>query len=470
MAIPPGKYPQLFPTPDQTIAGIGRALREQRTSCVEILNGCLAQVDEWEPKVHAWVVLDRDRALEQARGLDDELKNGKDRGSLHGIPIGIKDIIDVVGLPTACGSKRWADKVAASDATVVAKLREAGAVIMGKTVTTPYAWIDPPVTKNPWNLERTPGGSSSGSAAAVSCGMCFGAIGTQTGGSITRPASFCGVAGMKPGKSFSEFNMKGIYPFSASLDHVGPIARTVGDLRRLFRGMQTFSLKMIAETNAAKKMPPRLFRLRGFFDRRADPAILAMFEEAIRTLTASGSTSVDIAGPLDFENVIKDHRTIMAVEASLVHCQRLAEFPDDYPPRIRELIEEGLSLLNPQHLPIKDRMQVWLGQSPMAPEYLRAQQRRADTVTDLWKSTGEKERPIWITPATVSTATDPSTTGDPAFNSPWSYTGLPTVSVPIGLAPDGLPVAVQLIGWFHGDTELLQAAQWCEQAIRNWRQ
>src|SRR5262249_13184551 len=149
------------------IAGIGRTLREGRITCVEILRGCLAQVDDWEHKVHAWVVLDRDRALEQARGLDQELKDGKDRGPMHGIPIAIKDIIEVAGLPTACGSKRWAHHPEESDAWVVELLREAGAVIMGKTVTTPYAWIDPPVTRNPWNLERTPGGSSSGSAAAV---------------------------------------------------------------------------------------------------------------------------------------------------------------------------------------------------------------------------------------------------------------------------------------------------------------
>ena len=140
-----GRYPCLFPEPEQTIAGIGRVLRQGRTSCLEILKGCLTRVDEWEPRVHAWVVLDRDGALEQARELDDELKNGKDRGPLHGIPIGVKDIIDVAGLPTACGSKRWATKIADTDAKVVASLREAGALIMGKTVTTSYAWIDPPI-------------------------------------------------------------------------------------------------------------------------------------------------------------------------------------------------------------------------------------------------------------------------------------------------------------------------------------
>ena len=199
-------------------------------------SGCLAQVDEWEPKVHAWVVLDRDRALDQARALDEELKNGNDRGPLHGIPIGIKDIIDVAGLPTACGAKRWADRTAERDASVVANLRAAGAIVMGKTVTTPYAWIDPPITRNPWNLDRTPGGSSSGSAAAVACGMCYGAIGTQTGGSITRPASFCGVAGMKPSKLISDSSVfDGVKPFAPSLDHVGPIARIVDDLRILRR-------------------------------------------------------------------------------------------------------------------------------------------------------------------------------------------------------------------------------------------
>ncbi len=210
-----GDFPRLFPKPAHTIAGIGIRLREGRTTCVEILQACLDQVKEWEPKVHAWVKLDQDRAMEQAHALDKELKSGGDRGPLHGIPIGIKDIIDVAGLPTACGARRWAARVADSDADVVERLRNAGAVIMGKTVTTPYAWIDPPLTRNPWNLDRSPGGSSSGSAAAVACGMCLGAIGTQTGGSITRPASFCGVAGMKPSRILTR--TIGVFPFAPAL-------------------------------------------------------------------------------------------------------------------------------------------------------------------------------------------------------------------------------------------------------------
>jgi Asp-tRNA(Asn)/Glu-tRNA(Gln) amidotransferase A subunit family amidase len=447
----PGDYPRLFPTPDQTIVGIGEALRDGKTTCLEILEGCLAQVDEWEPKVHAWVVLDRDRAIEQARRLDGELKNGNDRGPLHGIPIGIKDIIDVAGLPTACGSKRWAEAVADRDAEVVANLRDAGAVIMGKTVTTPYAWIDPPVTRNPWNLDRTPGGSSSGSAAAVACGMCFGAVGTQTGGSITRPASFCGVAGMKPNLWASILMMRGIKPFASSLDRVGPIARTVADLRLLLDAMQGPLDKEVSaqEIRASGASPPRIGRPRGYFDDRAEPLVKSVFDRAVRDLAGQGATVIDMDDPIDFEQVLIDHRRIMAAEAAAVHSDSWDEFPDDYPPRIQELILEGRSL--------------------GAMKYLHALERRRSTLREMEEAMFLQKLDALVTPATVSTAPGPFTTGDPAFNSPWTFTGLPTVSFPAGLAADGLPVAVQLVGDGLTDLGALRIAEWCEQAVRNSR-
>jgi aspartyl-tRNA(Asn)/glutamyl-tRNA(Gln) amidotransferase subunit A len=444
----PSAYPRLFPKPDQTIAGIGRALREGRVTCVEILNNCLEQVNEWEPKVHAWVVLDRDGALEQARALDDELKAAKDRGPLHGIPIGIKDIIDVKGLPTACGAKRWANRIASQDAEVVARLREAGAVIMGKTVTTPYAWIDPPVTRNPWNLERTPGGSSSGSAAAVACGMCFGAIGTQTGGSITRPASFCGVAGMKPSRFM--VNSVGVSPFAPSLDHVGPIARTVEGLRVLFEAVRDREAAESAIEHPPREGSIKLGRPRGFFDRRSDPVVRAAFDDALNALAHQGAHIVEFEDPVDFERILLDHRRVMAAEAAHVHSDWLDEFPDEYPPRIRSLVEEGRSLT--------------------ALDYLRAEHRMHSTRWASMRVLNTQNLDAMITLATVSMAPDPSTTGDPAFNSPWSYSGLPTVSFPNGLSADGLPVAIQLIGRFVSDRDLLRRAHWCEQAIRTWRQ
>jgi aspartyl-tRNA(Asn)/glutamyl-tRNA(Gln) amidotransferase subunit A len=449
MPAAPESYPRLFATPDQTIDGAGRALREGRTTAVQILEGCLERTDYWEPRVHAWVVLDRDGAREQARRLDEEVRHGKDRGPLHGIPIGIKDIIDVAGLPTACGSKRWATRTAARDASVVKLLREAGAVIMGKTVTTPYAWIDPPITRNPWNLERTPGGSSSGSAAAVACGMCRGAIGTQTGGSITRPASFCGVAGMKPDK-FALIHRGGVQPFAPSLDHVGPLARTVDDLRLLFDAMHYPDFKPELDSLDAVTCPPRLGRLRGFFDRRADAGVRSVVDEALGALAARSAEIVDCDDPVDFEAIVLDHRTVMATEAAGVHSQRLDEFPDDYPPRIRDLILEGRSL--------------------RAVEYYLARECIKPTQSRLLKVLKETELEFWITPSALSTAPDPSTTGDPAFNSPWSFTGLPTVSFPVGLAADGLPVSIQIIGSHLHHRSLLKAAEWCEQVIRTSRQ
>jgi aspartyl-tRNA(Asn)/glutamyl-tRNA(Gln) amidotransferase subunit A len=441
------EFPRLFPKLDQTITGIGRALRAGRVTCADVLNTCLDQVDHWEPKVHAWVVLDRDGAVQQAQALDDELKKGNDRGPLHGIPLGIKDIIDVMGLPTACGAKRWTDRVAKRDACVVDRLREAGAVIMGKTVSTPYAWTDPPVTRNPWNLDRTPGGSSSGSAVAVACGMCYGAIGTQTGGSITRPASFCGVAGMKPRRM--DMMDGGVQPFAPSLDQVGPIARTVDDLRILFDAICEPSAGPEGQqaTSAPLESPPRLGRLRGFFDRWVEPGVRSVLDDAVRDLAAAGADVVELDDPVDFEQILKDHRRVMAAEAAAVHSDWLEESPEDYPPRIRDLVLEGRSL--------------------SALEYLRANNQMHPSMDSILSAFHSKEREFWITPATLSTALDRSTTGDPAFNSPWSYVGLPTVSFPIGLADDGLPVAIQMVGWFLRDLELLRAAAWCEDVTSN---
>jgi Asp-tRNA(Asn)/Glu-tRNA(Gln) amidotransferase A subunit family amidase len=442
------EYPRLFPKADQTIAGVGRALREGRTTCVKILDGCLEQVDEWEPKVHAWVVLDRANALKQAHALDDELKAGTDRGSLHGIPIGIKDIIDVAGLPTACGSKRWSNRIADQDAYVVANLRKSGAVIMGKTVTTPYAWIDPPMTRNPWNLDRTPGGSSSGSAASVATGMCFAAVGSQTGGSITRPASFCGVAGMKPTPIFA--NRRGVFPFAPNLDHIGPIARTVEDLRLMLIGLCGESRLINPDDSqhwpTPGNGPIQLGRLQGFFDRRASAAVTSEFHEATQTLAAAGAEIVPLDDPVDFEQILVNHRIVMAAEAAHVHTQWLEQHPEDYPPRIRDLVEEGASL--------------------SARDYLSAEAGMVKAEQTLISVIFRHTLSALITPATIGTAPDPSTTGDPVFNSPWSYTHLPTISFPTALATDGLPVALQLIGTRYMDFGLLHVAHWCEQAIR----
>jgi aspartyl-tRNA(Asn)/glutamyl-tRNA(Gln) amidotransferase subunit A len=439
-------FPRLFVEPEQTIAGASRALREGRTTCTALVAECLAQIDHWEPEVRAWVVVDRDRAAETARRLDRELSEGKDRGPLHGIPIGIKDLIDVAGLPTACGAQRWARRRARSDATVVANLREAGAVILGKTITTPYACIDPSVTRNPWNLDRTPGGSSSGSAAAVACGMCFAALGTQTGGSITRPAAFCGIAGMKP--SYAQMSMHGIFPLAPSLDHVGPLARTVADLELLYHAMRgaLWNQELSRAVPSPSSGPPRLGRLRGFFDRHALPDMKLAIDAAATALGARGADIVELDDPVDFKSILQDHRRVVAPEAAAIHTEWLDSVPDDYPPQIRLLIEAGRSMTALEYLKARDRMDQARGalHSALARESLGA----------------------LILPAALGSAPSPATTGDAAFNTPWSFTHLPSVSFPVGLADDGLPLAIQLVGDLAGDLDLLQTAARCELALQ----
>lgn len=460
---------RLFPRCDETIDGTARALREGRRTCADVLQQCFGRIDEWEPTVRAWVLVDREGAIEQARVLDEELKAGMYRGPLHGIPIGIKDIIDVAGFPTACGAKHWAKGPAAADAPLVAKLRNAGAVILGKTVTTPYAWIDPPVTRNPWNLDHTPGGSSSGSAAAVACGMCLGAIGSQTGGSITRPASFCGIAGHKPAFSFVE--TAGILPFARTLDHPGPMARSVRDLIHLqetidrFPGIQTEVEETLARLCPNQQMstdrseltgfripesvsgPPRIGCLGGAFRELAAPEMREAIDEAVSALIMKGAKVARVLLPVGLEEVIATHRLIMASEAAAFHQERFRAMPDDYPPRITALIEEGLRV--------------------PAVDYVRQMEKRGIVKGQLLEIM--KDVDVLLTPAALGPAPDPTTTGNPAFNAPWSLWGLRTTTFPVGLSPEGLPLGIQLIGpddFFNKEDTHFRVALWCEAAIR----
>jgi aspartyl-tRNA(Asn)/glutamyl-tRNA(Gln) amidotransferase subunit A len=255
---------------------------------------------------------------------------------------------------------------------------------------------------------------------------------------------------MKPTKMAMMMLMEGVLPFARSLDHIGPIARTVDDLRLLFRAMGDERYLSIEDRHLPPKAPVKLGRLRGFFDRRATPAVLSVLDEATRALAEQGADIVELDDPIDFEKVLQDHRTVLTAEAAKVHSDWLDEFPEDYPPLIRDIILEGRTLL--------------------AIDYFRAEARMDSTQNALLKAFQDKDRQFWITPAATSTAPDRATTGDPSFNAPWSYTGLPTVSFPVGLAPDGLPVSMQISGWFILDQTLLHAAAWCEQVIRTWRQ
>jgi aspartyl-tRNA(Asn)/glutamyl-tRNA(Gln) amidotransferase subunit A len=431
-----------------TITTASRALQRGELSPLALLDACLERMDRYEDRIRAWVFVDREYARSQAEALEAELRQGRWRGPLHGIPIGIKDIFDVYDWPTAAGSQLWADSIARQDALVVSRLRQAGAILLGKTVTTQYASFDPPPTRNPWNTGRTPGGSSSGSAAAVACGMCLGALGSQTGGSITRPASYCGVAGCKP--TFGRVSKVGVVPLAPSMDHVGPIAGSVHDLASLLQtiaGPDLFDpecrdravpdyLARCSQTPAA----PRLGRLRGLFEDLAEPAMRKLLDYVETELGSQGATICDVALPAGFAEILARHRTIMAVEAAAYHGPRLHRHPEDYAPKIRALLEEGLACPAPEYAQCKE-----------------LQQRLSREMLSCFEGVD-----ALVAPATTGPAPDTATTGDPAFNSPWSFTGLPVVSLPAGRDPQGMPLAIQLIGRPWDEAGLLTAAAWCE--------
>jgi aspartyl-tRNA(Asn)/glutamyl-tRNA(Gln) amidotransferase subunit A len=434
-----------------TIQAAGTAITNGDLSPLALLESCLHQIDKYEPRVRAWVMVDRERARRQAELLTMELKQGRCRGPLHGIPLGIKDIIDVFDWPTACGSQLWKGSMARRDATVVARLRATGAILLGKTVTTAYASFDPPPTRNPWNIERTPGGSSSGSAAAVACGMCLGALGSQTGGSITRPASYCGAGGCKP--SLGRVSVYGVLPLAPSMDHVGAMAATVRDMAILLQaiggpdaydpacsGRPMPNLLARLEQPAA---PPRLGRPRGLFEDKAEPSVQDMMDRVSDQFRTSGGVVNDLASPAGMTEVLECHRIVMAVEAAAYHGERLARHPEDYPPWIRGLLEEGLAC--------------------PAVEYARCKKHQEELKREMLDCFEGYD--ALLTPATTSPAPVAASTGNPAFNSPWSYTGLPTVSLPAEFSKEGLPLAIQLIGRPWSEADLFAAAAWCEQTL-----
>lgn len=453
-----------------TITAAADLIRRGALAPTQLLSQCLRRIERYEDRVKAWAYLDRDGALEQADRLGKELAAGQYRGPLHGIPIGVKDIIDVYDLPTGCGSQVWANSYARKDAACVARLRSAGAVILGKTVTTAYAYLDPPVTRNPWNLDRTPGGSSSGSAAAVACGMCLGALATQTGGSTVRPASYCGVFSLKP--SYGRISIRGVLPLAPSLDHIGLMANSVRDLAILFQAAAGYDPDQLKTSQSA--VPDCLREIeravtavgkdysrhrddvdhRRFFpsasEMRPDtlhPEVVQFMKKVeydLRSLAHANHARVEpVVLPPEFAQVHHRHRQLMAVEAAETHGDRIRRRPDDYPPKIRELIADGL-------LVSRD-------------EYSTAVRLRGHLSWELRKAFWSE--PLLV-PATTSPAPTPETTGDPWCNSPWSYLGLPVVSLPLGWSADGLPLAIQLVGADHREDHLLGRAAWVEEVYR----
>lgn len=400
----------------------------------ELVGTVQARIDRHDARVKAWVVVKHDQALSQA----EQVAGGK---ALCGITVGVKDIIDVAGLPTLAASPLRPNVASQRDAEIVRRLRDAGAVILGKTVTTEWAFLDPPPTCNPWNLERTPGGSSSGSAAAVAARMCHVALGTQTGGSVIRPAAFCGLFGymFAPGELPSE----GILPLAPTLDRPGVMSADLSDLQRVVSAITSTPFSSHVEDRQSIGV------IRQPWLANADDEVRQAFDVAVAKLPVQlhelgvAAELVDVDLTQEFDGVAQAHLSVMAYESANVHRAAFEGEPDKFGKRIRELIETGLSTSQPEYQQALGRLEAW----QQAIHRETAQGR------------------LLLTPAAPTPAPAKETTGDPSFNSPWTAAGTPVLTAPVGLSADGLPLGIQLIGAAGGEHRLFQMAKCWEAGI-----
>lgn len=407
------------------------AIKKGELTPLTLTESLLERIDKIEPKIHAWVTINRDQLLKE---VNHESKTGSTE-LLNGIPVGVKDIYSTKNLRTTMGSPIYRDFIPNDDAEIVSILKKKGAIILGKTETTEFALHDPAPTTNPWNITHTPGGSSSGSAAAVSTGMCPLAFGSQTGGSIIRPASYCGVVGLKP--TYDLLSRKGVYPLSWSLDHIGFMTRNVEDAYF----MVGILLGEVKSWKVWNKLP-RIGVLRGYFKEKATPLIWEGYEKAITKLWGEGADMIDVELPESFKHVQDAHRVIMSVETASVHEDLFKEKRPEYGEYIQGYISSGLLV--------------------PATTYLRAQRVREIIINDIINLIGDYD--CLICPSTTDTAPKGlSWTGSPAFNIPWSLTGLPSITVPTGLARDKLPIGLQIIVGPFKEWDLLRIAGWCEE-------
>jgi Asp-tRNA(Asn)/Glu-tRNA(Gln) amidotransferase A subunit family amidase len=420
-------------------------------SAEDYTRACLDRIGEIEDTIRAFAHLDREHALAQARALDELRLSGRPIGPLHGIPVAVKDIFDTADYPAECGSPLLAGRRPLRDATVIARLRAAGAVILGKTVTTEFAYYHPGPTRNPHDPERTPGGSSSGSAAAVAAGMVPLALGSQTNGSVIRPAAFCGVIGVKP--SHGLVSRAGVLELSRALDHVGLFARTVEDAALILdviaghdpadpdtRAVAAADFRKVAAE--PPPLPPLLAFVRSPIWDKADPATREAFEALVARL---GDRVVPIQLPERFADAWPAHRTIMSADMAHRIGPIIERGPDRASADVRKIVEEG--------------------QKVRAVGYFRA----LDLAGQLRASLVELFEQVCtaiLTPATVGVAPKTLTaTGNPAFCSLWTLTGLPAVSLPLLQGEDGMPLGVQLVGAPGDDARLLRTAAWLQQTV-----
>jgi aspartyl-tRNA(Asn)/glutamyl-tRNA(Gln) amidotransferase subunit A len=438
-------------------------IRRRQLSPVELTQAFLDRIKAVDGKTNAYVTVTADIALAQARQAETEIAHGKYRGPLHGIPIALKDLYNTRGVRTTAHSRVLADNVPLEDATVTAKLRDAGAVLLGKLAMSEFALGRPgpnplfPPARNPWDLSRIPGGSSSGSGSAIAAGLCMGALGSDTGGSIRQPASYCGIVGLKP--TYGRVSRYGVYPLAWSLDHCGPMTRTVEDAALMLQAIAgpdpqdpTASAAPVPDYRAALRTGVQGMRIgvpRHYFwanEPDVDPQVLAAVDQALDVLRAQGCEVRDVEVPsLVYSRPAGS--VIMPAEAFAYHQNNLRERPQDYGPAREQFLIGGLLT---------------------AADYLQAQRVRGVLREEF--AAVLRDVDVLVTPSYPMTA-PPFEGVDPAFTSrgfrfltPFNLTGLPGLSVPCGFTAAGMPIGMQIVGSPFADDTVLRLGYAYQQA------
>jgi Asp-tRNA(Asn)/Glu-tRNA(Gln) amidotransferase A subunit family amidase len=405
----------------------------QRTLRAEdLVRDCLERIDAREPEVQAWTHVARDAALARAKALDQ----GPHQGLLHGLPIAVKDLIATCDMPTAYGSPIYAGHQPALDATCVALARAAGAVVLGKTVTTEFATFQPNQTRNPHNLAHTPGGSSSGSAAAVADGMVPLALGTQTAGSLSRPASYCGIVAFKP--SFGGINRAGVKPLSDTLDTVGTMARTVPDVALFAAALSGRSSWWVRPLDAHLSRPLRVGLCHTYEWPQALPETQAAMQHAADAIQANPAMVLrEVRLPADYQQLVQAQTHIqLSEQAQCFSFERLSHWAQ-LSPRLQGIVQAGLDVTPEQY----DQAQALVA---------RCRAQLAEVFQDV---------DVLLAPSAAGAApVGLDNTGDPVFCRIWTVLHTPTVNIPAGHAPNGLPVGLQVVGPVGSDALTLAAA------------
>jgi aspartyl-tRNA(Asn)/glutamyl-tRNA(Gln) amidotransferase subunit A len=421
-----------------SIPELGAAYRSGTLSPVAVTRQALERIAKLDAKLNSFITVLGERSLDRAAAAEGELRAGRDRGPLHGVPVAIKDLVDMAGVPTTFASRAGSPKHPTEDAPVIRRLEQAGAVILGKTNLLEYAYgaVHPDFgqTNNPWDPSRTSGGSSGGSAAAVGAGFCFAALGTDTGGSIRIPAGYCGVVGLKP--TFGLVDTAGVQPLSWSLDHVGPLARSCRDAALLLEGMtgQFFPPAPID----LKRLRYGVVRHAGA-ERFLEPEVTARFEEMLDKLRAAGARvePVAVAG---MEHAAEALIALIEAEASVIHEHLIASESEKFGPVTRQQIEAGFKVPATAYL-----------------KALRVQAGLKERFSSLFKQMDVLLSPAvpWVAPAEDPALEGDGGAGEMLYSAIYNLTGLPALVLPMGLGAACMPVGLQLVSTWQSDAMLL---------------